>query len=233
MKAMILAAGRGKRMRPLTDNCPKPLLRVNGIPLIEYHINNLVAAGIQDIVINHAWLGQQLVEHLGCGKQFSANINYSEESLALETAGGIIKALPLLTEHENDVFVVINGDVFCDFNCKNLPQLPVECDAHLLLVENPEHNRSGDFQIAEGMLVNPRNNLQPTYTFSGIALYRRRFFKQYISTGYDELTQQQKVQPLAPMLRAAADKCQVSASVIDCAWTDVGTPERLAQLNTI
>lgn len=233
MKAMILAAGRGERMRPLTDNCPKPLLKVKGIPLIEYHIKNLVAAGMQDIVINHAWQGGKLVEHLGCGKQFSANISYSKEPLALETAGGIIKALPMLTAHEDDIFLVINGDVYCNFNFKNLPQLPVEHDAHLLLVANPEHNLAGDFQIADGMLVNPQKNSKPTYTFSGIALYRQRFFKQYMSTAYNELTQQQKVQPLAPMLRAAADKGQISASIIDCAWTDVGTPERLAQLNTI
>ena len=106
---MILAAGRGERMRPLTDNCPKPMLKVAGIPLIEYHIKNLVKAGITDIVINHAWLGQQIVDYLGYGKQFSANISYSEEPVALETAGGIIKALPLLAEHENDIFLVINS----------------------------------------------------------------------------------------------------------------------------
>ena len=233
MKAMILAAGRGERMRPLTDNCPKPLLKVKGLPLIEHHIKNLVAAGINDIVINHAWLGQQIVDYLGCGKQFSANISYSEEPVALETAGGIIKALPLLAEHENDIFLVINGDIYCDFNLNELPLLPVECSAHLLLVKNPEHNQSGDFQVAAGMLANPKSNNQETYTFSGIALYRKSFFKQYTTTKQGELISQPVVQPLAPMLRAAAEQNKVSASIIASAWTDVGTPERLARLNTI
>ncbi|ASP46546.1 N-acetylmuramate alpha-1-phosphate uridylyltransferase MurU [Cognaticolwellia beringensis] len=233
MKAMILAAGRGERMRPLTDSCPKPLLKVRGLALIEYHIKNLVAAGINDIVINHAWLGQQIVDYLGDGERFSANISYSEEASALETAGGIMKALPMLVEHEDDVFVVINGDIYCDYNLKNLPQLSAEFNAHLLLVENPEHNPKGDFQLAKGMLVNPKSNQQETYTFSGIALYRKSFFKQYTATEHDALMQLTKIQPLAPMLRAGAEQNKVSASVITSAWTDVGTPERLAKLNTI
>ena len=230
---MILAAGRGERMRPLTDNCPKPLLKVKGVPLIEYHIKNLVAAGIKDIVINCAWLGDQIVDYLGDGERFSANISYSEEASALETAGGIIKALPMLVEHEDDVFVVINGDIYCDYNLKNLPQLTDEFNAHLLLVENPEHNPKGDFQLAKGMLVNPKSFQQETYTFSGIALYRKSFFKQYTTTEHDALMQLTKIQPLAPMLRAGAEQNKVSASVITSAWTDVGTPERLAKLNTI
>jgi len=233
MKAMILAAGRGERMRPLTDDCPKPLLKVNGIALIEYHIKNLVAAGIKDIVINHAWLGQRIVDYLGCGKQFSANISYSEEPVALETAGGIIKALPLLAEHDDDVFVVINGDIYGDFNLKKLPQLSAEYNAHLLLVDNPEHNPNGDFQLDSGMLINPKGDQKKTYTFSGIALYRKSFFKSYISTEHGTLIPQQSVQPLAPMLRLAAEQKKVSASIIATAWTDVGTPERLARLNTI
>lgn len=233
MKAMILAAGRGERMRPLTDKCPKPLLKVQGIPLIEYHVKNLVAAGIKDIVINYAWLGQQLVDYLKCGKQFSANISYSEEPVALETAGGIIKALPMLVEHEDDVFVVINGDVFCDFNCQDLPILSTECDAHLMLVENPEHNVNGDFAISKGMLLNPTKERRNTYTFSGIALYRARFFQQYTAQNINQTAQTHAIQPLAPMLRAAADMGKVSASVMKSAWTDVGTPERLAKLNTV
>jgi MurNAc alpha-1-phosphate uridylyltransferase len=233
MKAMILAAGRGERMRPLTDNCPKPLLQVNGIPLIEYHIKNLVAAGIKNIVINHAWLGQQIVDYLGCGKQFFANISYSEEPVALETAGGIIKALPMLTEHEDDVFMVVNADIYCDYNFKKLPLLSADCNAHLLLVKNPEHNRQGDFVLVEGMLANPKSNQQATYTFSGIALYRKSFFEQERTSGHKALIAQKAVQPLAPMLRAAADQQKISASVADTAWTDVGTPERLARLNII
>ncbi|MGB1262805.1 MAG: N-acetylmuramate alpha-1-phosphate uridylyltransferase MurU [Cognaticolwellia sp.] len=232
MKAMILAAGRGERMRPLTDTCPKPLLKVNGTPLIEYHIKNLVAAGIIDIVINHAWLGEKIVAHLGCGKQFGAKISYSEEPIALETAGGIIKALAMLAEDDNDVFLVINGDVFCDFNLQNMPTLQAEHNAHLMLVKNPEHNANGDFQLNGGMLVNPTNQQQTTYTFSGIALYRKRFFTTQCQTD-EKRVREQIVQPLAPMLRAAADQQKISASVLEAAWTDVGTPERLATLNGI
>jgi MurNAc alpha-1-phosphate uridylyltransferase len=223
MKAMILAAGRGERMRPLTDSCPKPLLTVKGVPLIEHHIKNLVAAGIKDIVINHAWLGQKIVDYLGSGEQFSANMSYSEEPVALETAGGIIKALPMLAEHEKDIFLVINGDIYCDFNLQQLPALAEAFNGHLFLVNNPEHNPNGDFIMADGILANPKNNSQEAYTFSGIALYRKQFFQQ----------EQQGVQPLAPMLRGAAEQGEISASLITSAWTDVGTPERLAKLNTI
>ncbi|AZQ83261.1 nucleotidyltransferase family protein [Colwellia sp. Arc7-635] len=235
MKAMILAAGRGARMRPLTDSCPKPLLKVQGLPLIEHHIRNLVAAGIEDIVINHAWLGEQIVTHLGCGEQFSANIRYSEEPVALETAGGIINALDLLAEQDDDVFLVINGDIFCDFDLTSLPTLKAEYNAHLVLVENPEHNPKGDFQLSAGMLMNRKENQQVSYTFSGIALYRKSFFKQYdenIAAGNNILLQP-AVLPLAPMLRAAAEQQTVSATVMINAWTDVGTPERLAKLNAI
>lgn len=232
MKAMILAAGRGERMRPLTDNCPKPLLKVNGIALIEYHIKNLVAAGINEIVINHAWLGQQLVDYLGNGEKYAANIYYSQEPIALETAGGIIKALPLLTAQDDDVFVVVNGDIYCDYSFENLPTLGIHCNAHLMLVANPEHNENGDFVLENGMLANPTSIEQHTYTFSGIALYRKRFFTQKIKTASAKEHMQHKVHPLAPLLRAAADLSEVSANVIKCAWTDVGTPERLAKLNS-
>lgn len=232
---MILAAGRGERMRPLTDSCPKPLLTVNGMPLIEHHIKKLVAAGIKDIVINHAWLGQKIVNHLGNGEQFSANISYSEEPVALETAGGIIKALPMLAEHDKDIFLVINGDIYGDFNFEALPTLGEEFDGHLLLVNNPEHNPNGDFNIVDGILANPKSNSQEAYTFSGIALYRRQFFQHHSPIQETPLLQQaqQGVQPLAPMLRAAAEQRKISASLMTSAWTDVGTPERLAKLNTI
>lgn len=228
---MILAAGRGERMRPLTDQCPKPLLKVKGIPLIEYHIKHLVAAGITDIVINHAWLGYQLESYLGNGEKFSANICYSKESTALETAGGIIKALPLLAKCDDDIFIVVNGDIYCDYNFQKLPQLLPQCEAHLILVNNPEHNVKGDFQIDSGMLINPKNAEQATYTFSGIALYRKRFFKSCSEDVSGDDFANQKIQPLAPMLRAKADTGKISASLINKAWTDVGTPERLAKLN--
>ncbi|SEK75748.1 MurNAc alpha-1-phosphate uridylyltransferase [Colwellia chukchiensis] len=229
MKAMILAAGRGERMRPLTDHCPKPLLKVAGTSLIEHHINNLVAAGITEIVINHAWLGEQIVQQLGDGGQFGASICYSKEPIALETAGGIIKALALLAADENEVFLVLNGDIYCDFDFHHLPELKAQHQAHLFLVTNPEHNLAGDFTVQAGILTNPQGPEDSTYTFSGIALYRKSFFSHYHAK---RLTPTDKVQPLAPMLRSAAKQGKISASVIDVAWTDVGTPERLARLNT-
>lgn len=231
MKAMILAAGRGERMRPLTDTCPKPLLKVNGIPLIEYHIRNLAAAGIKDIVINIAWLGEKLLDYLGKGEKFAVNIRYSEEPVALETAGGIIKALPLLAEQDDEVFIVVNGDIYCDYDFSQLPALLPKYNAHLLLIENPEHNLKGDFKIDSGNLVNLNSLAEKTYTYSGIALYRKSFFKQYSLTLNEDASTSQNIQPLAPMLRAGADARTISASLMDSSWTDVGTPERLAKLN--
>lgn len=241
---MILSAGRGERMRPLTDNCPKPLLKVKGIPLIEYHIKNLAAAGINDIVINHAWLGQKIVDYLGDGEKYGVNIEYSEELVALETAGGIIKALPILTKN-NDVFVVVNGDIYTDYQYTELlkevsaktvlgeDKLSADFDAHLMLVKNPSHNVKGDFQLEDGKLLNPKDTLKQTYTFSGIGIYHKRFFE--FSSQHDEKhstsKQESITQRLAPMLRTSADKGRILASVLNVVWTDVGTPERLAQLN--
>lgn len=240
---MILAAGRGERMRPLTNNTPKPLLKVKGIALIEYHIKNLVAAGIKNIVINHAWLGQKLIDYLGNGDQYNVSIEYSEEVIALETAGGIIQALPLLSQ-DNDVFIVVNGDVYTDYRYSDLLsdvsthllstscKLSKQFDAHLMLVENPEHNPKGDFQLEGGRLVNLENDQQHTYTFTGIAVYHKRFFEPYLEYCIETNTKQAPtVKKLAPMLRASADKGKVSASLLKAAWTDVGTPERLALLN--
>lgn len=224
---MILAAGRGERMRPLTDVCPKPLLKVKDKPLIEYHIDNLIRAGITDIVINHAWLGAQIVELLGNGERFGANIYYSEEPKALETAGGIMKALPLLAESENDPFIVINGDVYSDFDLRKMPVLASEYQAHLMLVDNPSHNLKGDFIIEQGVLCNLNDKSVQSYTFSGIALYRPSFFLKQSKLQVEP----QFIQPLAPLLRAAADQHCVSASILKGKWTDVGTPERLAFLN--
>lgn len=226
MKAMILAAGRGERMRPLTDTTPKPLLKVNGKPLIVYHIEKLVAIGITDIVINHAWLGDVLTSYLGDGSQFGANIRFSAESEgALETAGGIVKALPLL---DDEPFLVINGDVFTDFDFGGLPSLAKDKLAHVILINNPEHNRSGDFLYQQGRLRNKTSDLTESisYTFSGIALYRPAFF--------DEINNQKDtVKALGPMLRTAAGSDLISASIYEGAWTDVGTPERLEQLNNL
>lgn len=229
---MILAAGRGERMRPLTDSCPKPLLKVKGITLIEHHIKKLVSAGIDEIVINHAWLGEQIIAYLGDGSRFGAKISYSREPVALETAGGIINALALLVDDEQTSFLVVNGDVYSDIDYKVLPNLAPEHHAHLILVNNPEHNKKGDFSIRNGLLENPIDDSQQTYTFSGVALYRKSFFiDREIGVTGDKLATEQ-VLPLAPMLRAAATKGVISASVFNGAWTDVGTPERLALLNT-
>lgn len=220
--AMILAAGRGERMRPLTDSVPKPMLKVLGKPLIEYHVEALQRAGYQRIVINHAWLGQLIVDSLGTGERFGLEILYSAEAQALETAGGISHALPLLCPNpEDEIFTVINGDIFTDFNFDTLPQhLTQAVDAHLVMVANPKHNPQGDFYYTRG-------GLHPTHgkklTFSGMAVYRKDFFAKIDA----------KVKPLAPMLRSAIDQELVGAQYYTGRWTDVGTPQRLTELNEI
>ncbi|WDE04894.1 nucleotidyltransferase family protein [Thalassomonas viridans] len=224
MKAMILAAGRGERMKPLTDTCPKPMLTVHGRPLIEYHIRRLVAAGITEIVINHAWLGQQITNYLGDGSRWHADIRYSAETGgALETAGGIVNALPLLGP---EAFLLVNGDVFTSFDFRQLPSLEKEHLAHLFLVANPEHHPGGDFVITEGMLDNLSENKEAgqSYTYSGIAVFKPAFFRQQAGQG-------KAVMPLGPLLRAGAAQQRISAGILPGSWTDVGTPERLARLN--
>lgn len=213
MKAMILAAGRGERMRPLTDTTPKPLLEIDGHCLIEHHIFNLKEAGFTDIVINTAWLAEKIHRKLGNGSQYGVNIQYSDEQEALETGGGIKNALDLLTD---DVFLVINGDVWCDYDYSKLPTLDKNNLAHLVLVNNPKHNSTGDFSIQENMLSNHSEN---KLTFSGIGLYRANFFKQ-----------KENKFPLAPLLRLAADENKISAEYFSGVWIDIGTPERLEQL---
>ena len=218
MKAMILAAGRGERLRPLTDGTPKPLLQVRGKPLIEYHLEALARAGFDEIVINLSWLGEQISAHLGDGAGFGLRIAYSEEATALETAGGILQALPLLGER----FVVVNGDVFTDYDFSRLRAsdiLAQDSLAHLVLVENPAHNRGGDFNL-DGAAVG--NDAEPRHTFSGIAQYHRRFFEG-LEPGK---------QALAPLLRRACDRGQVSGELFAGEWIDIGTAERLAQLNS-
>jgi MurNAc alpha-1-phosphate uridylyltransferase len=209
---MILAAGRGERMRPLTDVCPKPLLQVNGKPLIVYHIEALRRAGIDSIVINTSWLADQIVAALGDGSDFGVNIHYSYEPQALETAGGIIHALPLL----DDEFIVVNGDVYCDFNFSQLAGF--ERSAQLVLVDNPAHHPKGDFALCDGLLMNRGDEL---FTFAGIAAYRKSFFNDLPDAH----------QALAPLLRKAADDEEVSAQYFSGRWSDVGTVERLQALN--
>lgn len=241
MKAMILAAGRGERMRPLTDDCPKPLLKVAGMPLIEHHIVKLAQAGITDIVINHAWLGYKIEEYLQDGSQWGVSIRYSRETQgALETAGGIIKALPLLVEKDepNAPFLVVNGDVYTDFDFTHIPLLPSDCLANIWLVANPEHNLKGDFLLAEeASTLNKSNKVynltskenQPlqhqAYTFSGIALYKPEFFTAH--------SHDAAILPLGPLLRETAENLELSGTILKGQWTDVGTPERLNELNKI
>lgn len=218
MKAMILAAGRGERMRPLTDHTPKPLLQVRGKPLIAWHIQNLVAAGFTDLVINHAHLGAQLEAALGDGAQFGAQIHYSPEAVALETAGGIANALPLLGDAP---FVVVNGDIFCDYDFAALRDVDLQHDsAHLVLVNNPEHHPNGDFYVSNQRLVETAD--VPKLTFSGIGLYHPRLF-QALTRGNPT--------PLAPLLRQHIALGKISGSQHQGHWTDVGTPARLHALN--
>jgi N-acetyl-alpha-D-muramate 1-phosphate uridylyltransferase len=218
---MILAAGRGERMKPLTDNCPKPLLMAGGKTLIEYHIEKLAAAGIKEVVINHAWLGEQIVNALGNGERWGINIHYSpEHNGALETAGGIKKALPLLQSEQGDTpFLVVNGDIFIDYNFTDIPSLKDNQLGHLWLVQNPKHNPDGDFGITEGILS---NNDGSRYTFSGVALYRPTLFAPL---------KDNNIEKLAPLLRQGADRLAISASIMPGRWIDVGTPERLSDLN--
>ena len=219
MKAMILAAGRGERMRPLTDTQPKPLLKVAGKSLIEYHIEALVKVGVTELVINHAWLGEMIEAQLGDGSRYGAEIIYSKEDQALETAGGIIKALDLLGE---EPFIVVNGDIFTDYFFVNQAGLLGDAMAHLILVPNPEHHAQGDFYCQDHLLSDQEgSNKGQRFTFSGIAYYKPEFFKN-IAAGK---------QALAPLLRSAMSKQQVSGEVYGGFWCDIGTPERLAEIN--
>lgn len=226
MKAMILAAGRGTRMAPLTDHCPKPLLPLAGKPLIQHHIEKLVAAGIDELVINHAYLGHMIEQQLGDGSALACRIRYSAESRALETAGGILQALPLLGD---EPFVVINGDVWCDWDYRQLfsraqqLQHPARDQAPqdlgwLALVANPEHHPGGDFGLQQGRVL-----AQPDHcgwTFAGISVLSPQLFAGL----------QPGEQRLAPLLRAAMADGRIAGEVLNASWVDVGTPQRLQQL---
>ena len=217
---MILAAGRGERMRPLTDDMPKPLLKVGGKMLIEYHLEKLRAANITEVVINHAWLGKKIEQTLGDGSRYGLTIQYSAESEALETAGGILNALPLLkgSDNKNDPFIVINGDIFCDYDIATLPS-SLSGLAHLVLVNNPEHNPKGDFELIDNAMVEQAGANKKT--FSGIGVYHPDLFK-----GYPE-----GKLALAPVLRKAMVQKSVSGELYQGLWHDIGTPERLAELD--
>lgn len=220
MRAMILAAGRGERMRPLTDHTPKPLLRVNGKPLIVWHIVRLQEAGINEIVINHAYLGSQIEEVLGDGSEWGVQIRYSPETVALETAGGIAFALPLLQANgcEDSPFLVVNGDIFTDFDFASLHLVEGQL-AHVVLVDNPAQHPQGDFAIAQDQLV---ESGEPMLTFSGIGVYHPVLFNSI---------KQGEAAKLAPLLRLAIHSKQVTARRYQGVWHDIGTPERLAAIN--
>lgn len=221
MRAMILAAGRGERMRPLTDHCPKPLLQAGGRPLVVWHIERLARAGIRELVINHAHLGERLEDALGDGARWGVSIAWSRETEALETAGGIAFARHLLGDAP---FLVVNGDIWSDFDFAGAPAIAArllahDLDAWCVLVDNPPHNPEGDFGVAHERLS---NDATPRLTFSGIGVYRPRFFAA-IAPGARA--------PLGPMLRAAADAGRAGAQVHRGRWVDVGTPQRLAELD--
>lgn len=214
--AMILAAGRGERMRPLTDRMPKPLLEVGGKSLIAWHIERLADAGFKRIVINHAFLGAMLEQAVGHGARWGIEIRYSPEATALETGGGIRHALPLI---DADPFLVVNGDIWCDLPFDNLA-LDAHDLAHLWLVENPAHHAGGDFVLRAGRVLDGPGQ---RYTFSGIGLYRSRLFEACPPGRF----------PLAPVLRAASADGRVGGALHTGLWSDVGTPRRLAELNSI
>jgi N-acetyl-alpha-D-muramate 1-phosphate uridylyltransferase len=233
--AMILAAGRGERMRPLTDTLPKPLLNVGGKPLIVWHLEKLARAGFKHIVINHAWLGDQLEAQLGDGRTWGLSIQYSPESSALETAGGIVKALPLLGQRP---FLVVNGDIFCDFPLSRAHSMSAQLSpwgshgrpllAWCVMVGNAAHHPTGDFAINNGLLVPsdrseaiPKTN-RAGLTFSGIAIYHPAFFAGLVAGT--------KV-ALRPVLESGITREVIGAEYYAGRWLDIGTPERLAALD--
>lgn len=213
-KAMILAAGRGERMRPLTDTLPKPLLKVDGRALIEYHIMALKEAGITDILINTSWLGEIIPEYLGDGAYWGVNLTFSHEETALETAGGIRKALDFF---DNEPFMVVNGDVWTEFDFELLNK--PKAKAHLVLVPNPEQHPKGDFGLDNGSVL---AEAETQYTFSGIGVYQPEIFK---GLAIDEPA------PLAPILIELMEKQEVTGQLYQGEWRDIGTPERLDSLN--
>ena len=220
MKAMILAAGRGERMRPLTDRTPKPLLTAQGKPLIDYHIERLAKAGWRDLVINHAWLGRQIEEWLGDGREYGVRIEYSPEKAPLETAGGIRRALDLLTR-DDDWFLAINADIWTDFDLAGIPTPTPGMLAWLVLVDNPPHHPGGDFSLAPDGRVGLSGD-GGRLTFAGISLLHRDLF-----TGLDP----DQPRKLAPLLKAAMAADRVRGHFHHGHWYDIGTPERLEALH--
>ena len=214
MKAMILGAGKGERLRPITLHTPKPLVAVAGVALIEYHIRALKKAGFTELVINHAWLGEKIESHLQDGSALGVKISYSREDEPLGTGGGIFQALSLLGD---EPFVVVNGDVFTDYDFSQLPQTLASL-AHLVLVNNPAHHPEGDFALAHGKVLD-----QKALTYSGIAVLHPKLFKDCTAGAFK----------LAPLLREAMAQGQVTGEHFTGLWVDVGTHERLAEVEAI
>lgn len=218
MKAMILAAGKGERMRPLTLHTPKPLVPIAGVPLIEYHLRALAAAGFTEVVINHAWLGQQIEDHLGDGSRWGLSIRFSPEGEPLETGGGIFKALPLLGD---EPFLLVNGDIWTDYDFTRLQQ-PLQGLAHLVLVDNPGHHGAGDFRLNVDQ-VEDGAGASDTLTFSGISVIDPALFDGCNAGAFK----------LAPLLRQAMANGQISGEHFRGHWVDVGTLERLAEVERL
>ena len=215
MKAMILAAGYGKRMLPLTEKLPKPLLHVKGKALIEHHLENLAAAGFKEVVINHGHLGHMIEDTLGDGQNFGLSISYSPEGpVPLETGGGMTKALPLLGESP---FLIVNADIFCDYDFTRIPILDIDVDAHLVLVNTPDYKTCGDFSLRDGNVLEDGS---PTLTYSGIAIYHPRILD---GANVERFS-------IIPRLRKAIESGRVRGAFHSGHWSDVGTPERLLKL---
>jgi MurNAc alpha-1-phosphate uridylyltransferase len=218
MKAMLLAAGRGERLRPLTDRLPKPLVPVGGKALIAWHLERLAASGCREVVANVSYLGEQIVDYVGDGTRFGIRVAYSREAQPLETAGGIAQALPLLGSAP---FLLVNGDIYCEMPFQRLHAHPLGAHlAHLVLVPNPPHRAEGDFSLDGGTVGNEGT---PRYTYAGIAVMSPQLL---------EPVKRGDKAPLAPLLRNAAQKGLISGELFGGLWQDVGTAERLAELET-
>jgi MurNAc alpha-1-phosphate uridylyltransferase len=212
MRAMILAAGRGERLRPITDEIPKALVEVGGKPLIEYHLERVRAAGIGTVVINLGWHGELIAERVGTGERYGLEVIYSDErDNVLETGGGIHKALPLLG---NEPFLVINADIYTDMPVPDV-QLPGDCLGYLALVATPEYRHAGDFDLVDGLI---RRSHRPGLTYAGVAIYRPELFAGCKAGRFS----------VVPLVCRAADTGRLSGSVYSGVWADVGTPARLA-----
>ena len=219
MKAMLLAAGRGERLRPLTDRVPKALVEAGGKPLIAWHLERLAASGCRQAVINVSHLGEAIVEHLGDGRRFGLSIAYSREAEPLETAGGIAQARPLLGA---DPFLLVNADIFCELDLRALLAHDLAGRlAHLVLVPNPPHRGAGDFTLTAGTVGSAP---APRYTYAGIAV---------VSPQLVESVNPGSKAPLAPLLYAAADRGLMSGELFEGLWQDVGTAQRLAELENL